>query len=49
MGTATFMVTLIGDECADVAMQFVGIVKAAVDGRMRVPFSKIEAGRFTTG
>lgn len=37
-----------GDECADVAMQFASIVKAAVDDRMRVPFSKIEVGRFTT-
>jgi len=36
-------------ECADVAMQSASIVKAAVDDRMRVPFSKIEAGRFTTG
>jgi hypothetical protein len=38
-----------GDECAGVAMQFASIVKAAVDDRMRVPFSKIEAGRFTIG
>lgn len=36
-------------ECADVAMQSAHIVKAAVDDRMRVPFSKIEAGRYTTG
>ena len=32
-----------GDECADVAMQFASIVIAAVDDRMQVPFSKIEA------
>jgi len=37
------------DACAGVAMQFASTVKAAVDDRMRVPFSKIEAGRFTTG
>jgi hypothetical protein len=36
-----------GDECA--AMQSASIMKVAVDDRMRAPFSKIEAGRFTTG